>query len=122
MEHKVLGNVEGISISVDGNKVIAKMGNKVGIAKCSPEDKFDIFVGTKIALERLEEKVKPYQWLKDGVQYFYPDLADYRLYCTAYYDTNGHHSKIMKTRGLIFQTREEAFEVATKMLAVLKEG
>ena len=35
------------------NKVIIKLSNgKVGIAKCSPEDEFDIYKGTTLALAR----------------------------------------------------------------------
>lgn len=44
-----------VSIFVRGNKVIARDNNtnKVGIAKCSPEDTFDFAVGATLALERL---------------------------------------------------------------------
>lgn len=55
-----------IKIYQDGNKVIAKKGNTVGIAKCSPEDEFDIFTGVRLAIDRLEKECKPYSWLKRG--------------------------------------------------------
>ena len=45
-----------ITITRYGNKVVAKYGKKVGIAKCSPEDKFNFETGAKLAFERLFEK------------------------------------------------------------------
>ena len=48
-----------ITITRYGNKVVAKYGKKVGIAKCSPEDEFNFETGAKLAFERLmgiEEK------------------------------------------------------------------
>lgn len=52
-----------IEIIVNGNKVIAKKDGKVGVAKCSPEDEFDIFTGVRLAIDRLEEKC----WLKEDM-------------------------------------------------------
>ena len=48
-----------ITITRYGNKVVAKYGKKVGIAKCSPEDEFNFETGAKLAFKRLmgiEEK------------------------------------------------------------------
>lgn len=59
MLEDVESDVMMIEIYQDGNKVIAKKDGKVSVAKCSPEDKFDIFTGVRIAIERLEEKCKP---------------------------------------------------------------
>ena len=77
-----------IKLYVDGNKTIARMDGKVGVAKCSPEDEFDIFVGAKLALERLEEKCKPYAWLKEGVAYYCPDLSLSAMYHLIIYNNN----------------------------------
>ena len=46
---------EQISIFRKENKVIAlnKATGKMGVAKCSPEDKFDFSIGAKLAFERL---------------------------------------------------------------------
>lgn len=110
----------GIAIVVDGNKTVASMDGKFGEARCSPDDKFDIFVGAKLALERLEAKCKPYSWLKDGVKYYYPCVGMNDLYdCCTY--TNDPYHKRMINRGLVFKTKEEAVAAAKKMLAVLKE-
>lgn len=120
---EMLEDVEGVDIFVDGNKVIAKRGNKVGIAKCSPDDEFDIFTGAKLALERLEEKCKPYAWLKEGMVCYYPDFKDERLYIAhRFYGVDDKINERMKKQGLIFKTKEEAIEAAKKMLAVLKES
>ena len=45
-----------ITITRYGNKVVAKYGKKVSIAKCSPEDEFNFETGAKLAFERLFEK------------------------------------------------------------------
>ena len=112
-----------IEIIVNGSKVIAKKDGKVGVAKCSPEDEYDIFVGAKLALERLEEKCKPYGWLKKGVTYYFPHVARNDLYDYYEYDNdNDDTDKRMISRGLVFKTKEEAIEAAKKMLAALKEG
>lgn len=61
---------EGITITRHGNKVVAKRGKKVGVAKCSPDDTFDFAVGAKLAFSRLmgepEDKPKPNQEFKVG--------------------------------------------------------
>lgn len=44
---------ETITINRYGNKVVAKYGNKVGVAKCNPEDEFNFETGAKLAFERL---------------------------------------------------------------------
>ena len=52
-----------ITINRYGDKVVAKYGEKVGVAKCSPDDTFDFAVGAKLAFSRLmgepEDKPKP---------------------------------------------------------------
>lgn len=45
-----------ICIKTDGNTVTAYMGDKKGIAKCSPEDTFDLYTGAKLAIDRLFDK------------------------------------------------------------------
>lgn len=46
-------DTEQITITRHGNKVVAKYGKKVGVAKCSPEDTFDFATGAKLAFNRL---------------------------------------------------------------------
>ena len=113
--------VEDINIIVNGNKVIAKKGDKVGIARCSPEDEFDIFTGARLALDRLEKKCKPYDWLKEGVRYYLPRI-DTNALSDCFIYNNDEVDKRYISRGLVFKTEEEAIEAAKKMLAVLKEG
>ena len=61
---------EEITITRHGDKVVAKFGKKVGVAKCSPDDTFDFAVGAKLAFSRLmgepEDKPKPEQEFKVG--------------------------------------------------------
>lgn len=116
---EMLEDVGDITILVKDNKVIAKMSNKVGIAKCSPEDEFDLFTGVRLAIDRLEEKCKPYGWLKYGTQYYYPCVGMNGLYDWCTY-TNDDTDKRMISRGLVFKTKEEAIKCAKKMLEVVK--
>ena len=121
MLEDVESGVMMIKVYVDGNKVIAKKDGKVGIARCSPDDKFDIFIGAKLALERLEEQCKPYAWLRYSEPYYIPSVSEEGLCRTRYYNNDAIDDR-MKERGLVFKTEEEAIEAAKKMLAVLKEG
>lgn len=115
----MLEDAEDITILVKDNKVIAKMGNKVGIAKCSPEDEFDIFTGARLAIDRLEEKCNSYAWLKKGVEYFVPDFA-YKDLCVSHSYRNDPIDKRLVKYGLVFKTKEEAINCAKKMLEVVK--
>jgi hypothetical protein len=116
---EMLEDAEDIIILVKGNKVIAKMGNKKGIAKCSPEDEFDIFTGARLALERLEKECNPYSWLKEGMRYYRPNIGADVLYGCYNYDNDGVDKRYI-SRGLVFRTKGEAIECAKKMLEVVK--
>lgn len=59
-----------IIITTDWKTTTAKMGEDVGIAKCSPDDEFVFEVGAKLALERLFENKKPFK-PKQGESYWY---------------------------------------------------
>ena len=52
-ERGLIAANDTITIERHGQKVVAKMGKKVGVAKCAPEDEFDMFEGSLIALNRL---------------------------------------------------------------------
>ena len=116
---EMLEDVEDITILVRGNKVIAKKDGKVGIAKCSPEDEFDIFTGARLAIDRLEEKCKPYSWLKEDTIYYVPDISSDGLYSYFTYINDSMDKRLM-SHGLVFKTKEEAIECAKKMLRVVK--
>ena len=116
---EMLEPVEDITIIIRDNKVIAKKGNKVGIAKCAPEDEFNIFTGAKLALDRLEEKCYPYSWLKYGDGYYVPSLIDEDFPVSYTYRADPTDIKL-KERGLVFKTKEEAINCAKKMLKIVK--
>lgn len=52
-EEDWLEPVRKITIERHGNKTVAKMGKKVGVAKCADDDEFDEYTGAMIALNRL---------------------------------------------------------------------
>lgn len=121
MKFEGLAEMNKIEITVDGNKTIAKMGGGDGVAKCAPEDEFNIFTGAKIALDRLEEAWKSYSWIKLYKPYYVPAPAKAALFdCFRY--ANDAVDKRYINRGLVFRTKEEAIEAAKKMLAALKEN
>lgn len=47
-----------IVVKSDGKTVTAFSGKYRGIAKCSPQDEFDIEIGTKLAIDRLFKSIK----------------------------------------------------------------
>ena len=118
------GTHRSVTISVVENKVIAYCDNKMGVARCHPDDTFDFFVGAKIALERLKEAEKPYGWLKEGVKYYTPAFGAYDedddLWLMSIYRGESIDKMNMK-RGIAFKTREEAIACAKKMLAAVKQ-
>lgn len=109
-----------VVIYVDGNKVVARCGNKEGVARCHPDDDFDFYIGAKLALERLEEADTPFGWLKEGVRYYIPKVAFADLHDTYVYSADDFDKRNME-RGIVFKTPEEAIECAKKMLAAVKK-
>ena len=63
-------STDEITITRHGDKVVAKYGKRVGVAKCSPDDTFDFAAGAKLAFSRLmgepEDKPKPKRKFKLG--------------------------------------------------------
>lgn len=61
---------ETILIERHGQKMVAKYNGKVGVAKCSDDDEFDMFTGANLALQRLfgkEEKKEEPKWSKGDI-------------------------------------------------------
>ena len=112
--------IKCVVIDVDGNKVVARCGDKEGAARCHPDDDFDFYTGAKLALERLEEAEKPYAWLELGASYYVPRPTVSDLYNTVTYTADDYDKRVMK-RGIVFKTPEEAIECARKMLAAVKK-
>lgn len=106
--------METIKICRHDNKVLAVMGKYIGIARCHPSDRFDLYTGAKLAVERLEEQI---DWLKPGDKCFLVDITKTKLYCNVTYSDL---LKPWKKRNLLFKTKEEAVEQANKLLEVLR--
>lgn len=59
-----------ITIERHGQKMVAKYNGKVGVAKCSDDDEFDMFIGANLALQRLfgkEEKEEEPKWSEGDI-------------------------------------------------------
>lgn len=98
--------INDVKITVEGNKVTVEKGNMIGVAKCCPDDKFDLQTGIDLAMSRLKEKWIP----KDGDKIYYLDtdgLVEDRTFDDDYYD----YVKFIKT-GNYFKTYEDAKEYA----------
>lgn len=104
-----------ISIYSDGvkNTYATVNGNYKGMAKCSPEDTFDIVEGIKIATERAMKKMFPE--FRD--EYFYPDFSNSELYNYSVW-FNDDSDKNLASLGLVFRTKEEAIAKAKEMLGI----
>ena len=89
-EEDWLEPVKGIiTIERHGNKTVAKMGKKVGVAKCADDDEFDEYTGAMIALNRLfgkeYEEMKPKfcvgQTVRATRETFQTDKGDIGIVC-----------------------------------------
>lgn len=103
-------------VIVDGNTVTVKddKGN-TGIAKCSPEDKFNLSTGISLAIERL--KWKP----SLDEKYYTISFANKYNSVGIYTWANDSTDNTFYERGLIFRTEEEAEKAAKIMLDSIKE-
>ena len=90
------------------------MGKYIGIARCHPSDRFDLYTGAKLAVERLEEHI---DWPKSGAKCFLVDITKTNLYRIVTYTESW---RAWKKRNLLFKTKEEAIEHAKKLLEVLR--
>lgn len=107
-----------IRIIIDGNKTSAIEGKYKGIARCSPEDKFDLGFGVRLAVMRLEFSRK------------WPQLGDdcYKInFCGSLgqvkaFSGNVASIDIPAVGKLIFRTQKEAQKMADKLNAVLEAG
>lgn len=112
-----------VVIEIEGDKVVARCGDKEGKVRYRPDKNF--YDGAKIALERLKESDRPYAWLKEGVKYYTPAFGAYDedddLWLMSIYRGESIDKMNMK-RGIAFKTREEAIACAKKMLAAVKQS
>lgn len=104
-----------ISIYSDGvkNTYATVNGKYKGMAKCSPEDTFDIVEGIKIATERAMRKMFPAY----SDVYYYPDFLKPDLYGYSIW-TNDDFDKKLDSFGLVFKTEKEAIAKAKEMLGI----
>ena len=71
-----------IAINCYCNKVVAKMGKKVRVAKCNETDTFDLYTGVKIAVDRLFGKdnevkeVKRHAEVGEYIKIVFPSLSN----------------------------------------------
>ena len=116
-EGRHLAGHREIRIIIDGNKTSAIEGKYKGIARCSPEDEFNIVEGVRLAVERLEESKA---WPRVGDDCF--EVA----FCGNLGKFNAFSGNVASidlpaVGKIIFRTREEAQAQADKLNAVLGE-
>ena len=110
---KVIDTDGDMTIEVKNNTVTVRRGEEVGIAKCSPEDSFNLFYSIASAISRLE---KPWPSVGDG--FYSICVVDSKV--SAYRkDWLGDTSdKNCKAFGNCYRTREEAEAAAEEIKAV----
>lgn len=99
--------VEGNTVTVTDDK-----GN-TGIAKCSPEDEFNLSTGISIAIDRLK-------WKPKRDENYWTVNFSYKLNVLEYTWCNDSCDKEFYKKGLVFKTKEEAEKVAKIMLDSFK--
>ena len=108
---------DDIVIRRDGNKVIATHGNEKGVAKCSPEDDFDMYTGAKIALDRVfsedfhvgdvvigNRRANKYSITREGYIGVVKEVDDREIYIVG---KDGRHFEVDKTAFDIYVPRKE---------------
>jgi hypothetical protein len=82
-----------VVIYTNGNKVIAldKATGKTGVAICSPEDRFDFYLGADLAFDRLRGRAKPPK--ERGPKYYSGEIV-----CTEAGAANLTKGKIYKVK------------------------
>lgn len=111
----ILEPIKKYEVIVEGNTVTVKddKGNE-GIAKCSPEDEFNLPIGISLAISRL--KWKP----SFGAIYYTIYFTDESS--VDWYNWHGDATdNALYEKGLVFKTKEEAKEIAKIMLDSIKE-
>lgn len=63
---------------------------------------------------------RPWEPLK-GENYYYPDFANYGMFSSSFWGDNVTDERMLND-GLVFKTREEAVEMAKKMIELTKEN
>lgn len=108
-EHMV-ESVQTYNIIVAGNTVTVtdEKGN-TGVARCSPEDEFNISTGISLALERLK-------WKPNCNEYYWTIDFKWPNWVREYVWGDDITDKKLFKEGVVFKTKKEAIEVAKKML------
>lgn len=108
----VSDNFRTITITIDGNKTIAEDSDgKQGMARCHPDDTFDLQTGVALALDRMENGWKPVQG-----EMFFTVCAD-----GAVASTTSTLESSMAEYGNYFRTEEAAKKAAEKIKKLLKD-
>ena len=103
-----------IEISEKNGVIIARNGESSSRVLATD----DVFKNVTTALEKLEET--KYPWQRVGVTYYVPNIRKSEPYTAIKYK-NKRLDASNKKCGCIFRTKEEAIEVAKKMLGVLND-
>ena len=105
---------QAIEISEKNGVIIARKGERCGRVLATD----DVFKNVATALNKLEET--KYSWLLVGVTYYVANIRKAEPYIEIKYKNNILDASNKKC-GCIFRTKEEAIEVAKKMLGVLND-
>lgn len=111
------------SIIQKGRTVIAMRGDKRGIARCCPEDTFDLKTGIDLALKRLEEKEnygKPF--VPEECEVYYRNMwIDKRLATRTTHGKGFFADELAIAMGNAWRTSEEANEHTEEVQEKMKK-
>ena len=111
------------SIIQKGRTVIAMRGDKKGIARCCPEDTFDLKTGIDLALKRLEEKEnygKPF--VPEECEVYYRNMwIDKRLATRTTHGKGFFADELAIAMGNAWRTKEEAAEHTAEIQEKMKK-
>ena len=106
-----------------GRTVIAMRGDKKGIARCCPEDTFDLKTGIYIALKRLEDKEnygKPF--VPEECEVYYRNMwIDKRLATRTTHGKGFFADELAIAMGNAWRTSEEAVEHTAEIQEKMKK-
>ena len=96
-------------LTTDGELTIAARFDdkvRVGVAKCHPDDRFDVCIGAQVAIQRIKEQFISEKWKpKDGDEYWYVG-SDNEVYFK--YHCGNTHDEMATLLKNYFKTRDDA--------------
>lgn len=103
---------EKYEIIRNGSTVIVTDGKRKGIAKCNPIDEFDLAIGVKLAMERMEK-----DWPQTGDEYWTINFSLFEEQNFIWNNVSFDWDRMKNNN--VFHTKEDAKEALKKVKEIL---